>query len=1158
MADVNYEEIGRRATERARDWLERSKKYPTDRAAKLLSDTLQDPKGLDFTVAFADGVIRPEDQKVAATKIAELAEMGPDFLPSYLKAPLKLGGKLAKIAPEIVVPVATKVFQQLVGDLVLDAKGAGLTKAIARLHASGARLNMNLLGEAILGDKEADKRLRDTMHLLERDDVDYVSMKVSAVIGPHNPWAYDYAVDHAVAALLPLYQKANSYTPKKFINLDMEEYHDLHLTVDVFKRILERPEFKNLEAGIVLQAYLPDSLPVMKELQAWAAARVADGGAPIKVRVVKGANLSMEMVEAAVHGWELVTQPTKERTDANYIRILDYALRPEHLQNVHIGVAGMNLFTVAFGYELSRARGVTEGLEFEMLAGMAAPQAAAVTEDVGHLLYYVPVVNPEEYDVAIAYLVRRLEENALPSNFMSSVFELPDDETLRQREEDRFLAALSHAFTDPVGPQRKQNRLEETEADIKALVTDEDGNWIFDNTPDSDPSLPANIEWARQIVAKMKDSQKGADVLAEAAVNTAKDLQEIIEGAAKAAEKWAARPAAERAEILHNVGVMLSKHRADLMEVAGSEAGKAVDQGDVEVSEAADFAHYYAEQAKELEKLEGARYVPSRVVVVAPPWNFPMAIPTGGVAAALASGSAVVFKPSREAARTGAMLAKVMWEAGVPKDVLRLIDISESGLGKDLMTNPLVDRVILTGASDTARMFKSWRPDLQVLAETSGKDSIIVTPHADLDLAVKDVVNSAFGHAGQKCSACSLVILVGSAGTSPRFHRQLIDAVNSLNVGWPWQLETEMGPLVKPAEGKLLRGLTTLGAGEHWAIKPRQLDDSGKLWSPGVRAGVQPGSEYHMVEYFGPILGVMRCETLEEAVELQNATEFGLTAGIHSLDADEINYWLDHVQAGNAYINRGITGAIVRRQPFGGWKRSAIGAGTKAGGPSYLFGLGSWERVDDHVATDVTKTRLTSPALASAYDQAAQLPSGGELAQTLLVSAQHYGDTEFGVGHDPSNLGVERNVLRYAATPVRVRLSDNEDEWQLLAVVASGLAAGSEVTASAPKDLSTTLVTWLRAQGVSVDLETDTEFATSVNGWAKTAGLDARIRLIGGDYKALCAAISNEHIADVAIWHHPVTLSGRVEILPFVHEQAVSFTNHRFGNPTPLGNEVII
>ena len=1152
--------LGIKASERARHWLERSKDYPTDRAAQLLAETLRDPSGLDFTVSFVDGVIRPEDQKVAAERVGKLAGAGPAFLPNYLRLPLKLGGKAAQVLPGVVVPAATKVFQQLVGDLVLNAKGKGLEKSIARLKESGARLNINLLGEAVLGNKEASKRLSDTSKLLERDDVDYVSMKVSSVIGPHDPWAYDEAVENAVDALLPLYAKAASYEPKKFINLDMEEYHDLHLTIDVFKAILDRPEFLDLRAGIVLQAYLPDALPAMQDLQAWSATRVARGGTPIKVRVVKGANLSMERVNAITHGWPMVTEPSKEHTDANYIRVLDYALRPQHTRNVNIGVAGMNLFTVAFGYELAKDRNCLDGVEFEMLAGMAAPQAAAVTDDVGPLLYYVPVVNPEEYDVAIAYLVRRLEENALPANFMSSIFEYTSSPDLVDREQQRFTAALAHAFSDPVGPNRTQNRQTETESDLAALVSDDGGSWTFENTPDSDPSLPANVEWARQIAARMKDSTLGADVIAEARVDSAEQLDELASRAAAAGQEWAERSAADRSDIIHRVGVALAKNRAALIEVAGSEAGKALDQGDVEVSEAVDFAHYYAEQALELGKLAGAKYVPSRVVVVTPPWNFPMAIPAGGMLAGLASGAAVVFKPAPEARRTGAMLAKIMWDAGIPRDVLHLVDISEGDLGKQLIANPLVDRVILTGSIETAQLFKSWRPDLGLLAETSGKDSIIVTPHADLDLAVKDIVTSAFSHAGQKCSACSTVILVGSVAYSRRFRDQLLDAVTSLQVGWPWELGTEMGPLVTPASGKLLRGLTILGPGETWAIKPKPLDDSGKLWGPGVRAGVAEGSEYHGTEYFGPILGVMTAKTLDDAIRLQNYPDYGLTAGLHSLNADEINHWLERVEAGNVYVNRGITGAIVRRQPFGGWKRSAVGAGTKAGGPSYLYGLGRFERDDSVVseAADVdvqTLSSISEHALAAAD----ALGADAALVKALLVSAEHFQDTEFGIGHDPSQLGVERNVLRYSSDlNVLLRLSDGEPVWKLLALAATGLIAGSEFAVSAPAGLVPEVQAFLTAYDVDLRLESDAEFRAGLGEWAQRERYYNRIRLIGGDLAEVVRALPVDKIVDVPIYNNDVTLSGRVEILPFVIEQAVSMTNHRFGNPTPLSAEVRI
>ncbi|MFD1214822.1 aldehyde dehydrogenase family protein, partial [Arthrobacter sp. GCM10027362] len=510
---------------------------------------------------------------------------------------------------------------------------------------------------------------------------------------------------------------------------------------------------------------------------------------------------------------------------------------------------------------------------------------------------------------------------------------------------------------------------------------------------------------------------------------------------------WGALTGAERAEILHRAGDVLAARRAELLEVMAAEAGKTLDQGDPEVSEAVDFAHYYAERARELDEVDGATFVPARLTVVTPPWNFPVAIPAGSTLAALAAGSAVVIKPARQAARCGAVMVQALWEAGVPRDVLQLVQLSERGLGRELISHPGVDRVILTGGYETAELFRSFRADLPLLAETSGKNAIIVTPSADFDLAARDVAYSAFGHAGQKCSAASLVILVGSAATSKRFRNQLVDAVTSLKVGWPADPATQMGPVIEPADGKLLQGLTTLGGGEHWVLKPQKLDDSGRLWSPGIRAGVQPGSPCHRTEFFGPVLGVMTAQTLEEAVGIQNAVDYGLTAGLHSLDREEIGYWLDRVQAGNLYVNRGITGAIVQRQPFGGWKKSAVGAGTKAGGPNYLLGLGDWESAPSTAGSPVTDAgaaRLLEAARTSAAVPAAEL---AVLERSLASDAAAWAG-QFGTAKDVSGLMVERNIFRYLPVPVTVRLSAGEPLAKLVRVLAAGVLAGAELAVS--------------------------------------------------------------------------------------------------------------
>jgi RHH-type proline utilization regulon transcriptional repressor/proline dehydrogenase/delta 1-pyrroline-5-carboxylate dehydrogenase len=1168
-----------------RRWLTEAAELPADPSGIRLAGVLKDPAGLDFTVGFVDGVVRPEDLRAAAHTLREIAPGVPRFLPLPLRAAVRLGGALAPIAPGIVVPIARRVLRSMVGHLIIDATDRRLGPAIAALKKDGIRLNVNLLGEAVLGRGEADRRLAGTRALLERPDVDYVSIKVSSTVAPHNPWAFVASVDDIVEKLTPLFERAAAATPAKFINLDMEEYKDLDLTIAVFTRILDRPELLGLEAGIVLQAYLPDALSAMARLQEWSAARRARGGAGIKVRLVKGANLPMEQVEAEVHGWPLATWGTKQQTDANYKRVLDYALEPSRIGNVRLGIAGHNLFDVAHSWLVAGRRGVRQGIEYEMLLGMAQGQAEAVRREVGSLLLYTPVVSPAEFDVAIAYLIRRLEEGASSENFMSAVFELAADEGLFAREQERFLASVA-ALGGEAGGAGGAVPVEVPDAHRVAdryAAVERSGPGRFRSTPDTDPSVAENRLWAAGILERVAESQLGIATIEAAAVADEAALDALVNGAAEAGAAWAGLGAAERSRILHRAGEELEARRADLLEVMASEAGKTIDQGDPEVSEAIDFAHYYAERAVELETMDGAVFEPAGVTLVTPPWNFPVAIPAGGVLAALAAGSAVVLKPAMPTARCGALVAEALWAAGVPREVLRLVSVPDRGLGSALVAHPAVDRVILTGAYETAELFRSFRHDLPLLAETSGKNAVIVTPSADLDLAVKDVVSSAFGHAGQKCSAASLVVLVGSVARSKRFRAQLLDAVSSLTVGYPGDASTQMGPVVEPAAGKLLGGLTTLGAGERWLLEPRKLDDGGRLWSPGVRDGVARGSEYHLTEYFGPILGIMTAADLGEAIELVNDIPYGLTSGLHSLDPREIGQWVEGVEAGNLYVNRGITGAIVERQPFGGWKKSAVGPGTKAGGPNYLLGLGSWHATEAHTAAPVTDAGVRSLLEAARHDL--DEDSAAMLERALGSDAAVWRE-EFGAAKDVTGLAAERNILRYRPYDglVRVRLTDASHVSEagpadggyvaqaaaaasaaradltrvaepariaeLVRVAAAGALSGTRFELSVPDRLPGGISVALGRVAETVVVEPDAAWFDRMR--AAGAG---RVRLIGGSLADVTRATGGR--PDLAVYAGEVTEAGRIELLPFLREQAISLTAHRFGTPDHLTDALI-
>jgi len=1070
-------------------WLARAADAETRddrRTARRLHRLVDDPAGVAFTMQFVDRVIRPDHDAVGAAQLHQLAGRGaplPRFLSPADRALLRAGAELAPRLPHVVMPLARRRMRQIVGHLVVDAHGRAMSRHLRRRRAEGFALNVNLLGEAVLGEREAARRLQATIDLLDHPLVDHVSVKISGIASQLQPWAWDDSLQRICERLRTVLGAAAARGA--FVNLDMEEYHDLELTMAAFRRVLDEPAHLGTEAGIVLQAYLPDAFGALQELVAWATERRARGGADIKVRLVKGANLAMERVDAAMHGWQPAPHATKADTDASYKRCLDWVLRPEHLEAVRIGVGSHNLFDVAWASLLAQRRGVADRVVVEMLEGMAPAQARVIRDELGGLLLYTPVVDPSDFDVAIAYLFRRLEENAATGNFLRALGEIAPGAPAFDAQATAFHDALARRWAVPTTPRRTVDRSQPEEPL---------GLAPFRNEPESDPALAGTRRWALDALARRPEPASTPVVREQAAVDDA------IERARAAQRRWAERPAGERRQVLRAVGDELARRRGDLLTALVHEGRKTIAQADPEICEAIDFARYYADRADLAHPLDRgrdplprqrARFGPLGVVAVVPPWNFPVAIPAGGMFAALAAGNAVLAKPAPEVPRCAELVGEAAHAAGVPADLLQLVRVPEDDVGRRLVTS--VDAVILTGSTETAALFRSWRPDLRLFAETSGKNAVVITPNADLDLAAADLVASAFGHAGQKCSAASVAVLVGDVADSDRFRRQLVDAVESLAVGPAEDPANVVGPLIGRPNEHLARALAGGDASGSWLVAPRQLDDAGELWSPGVRDGVAPGSWLHRTECFGPVLALVRADDLEHAIRIVNDGDFGLTGGLHSLDPGEVERWVEAVEVGNAYVNRGITGAVVQRQPFGGWKRSSVGPGAKAGGPGYVVQLGTWR-----------PTTPLDPATWEASDEA-------------------WWRDVYGAELDPTGLFCESNVQRFRPLArVGLRVGPGATDDEVGRVRSAAARCGVPLVVSHHDD------------------EDDDGFAARL----PHLGVE-RVRVVGdvGDAVRRAATDAWVHLVD-----DPVTADGGVELRLYLREQTVTRTLHRFGN----------
>jgi RHH-type transcriptional regulator, proline utilization regulon repressor / proline dehydrogenase / delta 1-pyrroline-5-carboxylate dehydrogenase len=1106
---------------------------------------MNDPDGKTLTMLMPDQAFRSHDAARVAGQIRHLTERYgvPSYMETWERAALWMGNLAGKIAPDLVVPFIVAKLRAETNNVILPGERDRFKAYLDKRRTTGTRLNINYLGEAILGEGEAKKRLDAYLDLLANPDVEYISVKISSVFSQIHLIAFDHTVEAIKARLRTLYRQAMKHefrapdgtTAPKFVNLDMEEYRDLHLTVEAFKGVLDEPEFYTYRAGIVLQAYLPDSHAVQRDLTAWALERVANGGAPIKLRIVKGANLAMERVEAATHHWPQAPYTTKHEVDANFKRMVTYGTTPERAPAVNIGVASHNLFDVAYALLLRDEHGLSDEIEFEMLEGMANHQARAVQNAADGLLLYAPVVKREDFHSAIAYLVRRLDENTAEENFLHDLFALEPGTPQWTKQRDRFLAAYADMYEVQDGPNRTQDRnTEEITFDVDAP---------FENVADTDFSLRQNQQWAAAHIARWQSReiediplQIGGEMIHTDAKANGNDparpgvvayryalaspaqINTALETAVAAQSGWAGRSLEERKAVLVRCAEVLANRRGDFVGAMSVDGGKTVDQSDPEVSEGIDFALYYARSFDGLaDVLETTTFTPFGTVLVTPPWNFPMAIPAGGALAALMAGNTVIFKPAPEATLVGWLICNALWDAGVPRDVLQFVPTTDDEVGRGLVTDDRVDAVILTGAYETARMFLGWKPELRLFAETSGKNSMIVTAMADRDQTVKDLVKSAFGHAGQKCSAASLGILEAEVYDDEAFLRQLKDAAQSLTVGPAGDLHNVIPPVIREPDAKLRRALTQLEPGESWLLKPQPDPDNPNLWTPGIKLGVKPGSFFHKTEVFGPVLGLIRADDLNHAIDIANDVDYGLTSGLQTLDDREIAVWRDRIHAGNAYINRVTTGAIVNRQPFGGWKKSAFGY-AKAGGPNYVLSLGTWRDRETSPQTRVIRARESYRA-----------------AWTKHFSQEHDLNRILGESNDFRYRTIKRLILRLTS-------GDHSNALLMRVLMA-------EDVTGVPVRVSTSDSAFIPpAMGVlhGVDVVVENEAGLIAALADDDYRYFQRLRYLSGDVPAAVReAAIEQHVPLITA---PVSSNGRLELRHYLMEQAVSQTTHRYGN----------
>jgi RHH-type transcriptional regulator, proline utilization regulon repressor / proline dehydrogenase / delta 1-pyrroline-5-carboxylate dehydrogenase len=840
------------------------------------------------------------------------------------------------------------------------------------LRSQETAFAVDLLGEAVVSEKEAEDYLRrylalfDLLHGAQKNwpalglsdvekDWDHspkinVSIKTTAMYSQMNPCAFDYSVAMAKERLRPILRKAIGVGG--FLSLDMEHYGLKNLTLALYQSLMDEPESKDYpHTGMVIQAYLRDSESDLREVLKWA----EQGERRFTIRLVKGAYWDSEVAWARQENWPIPVFTDKRETDANFEKLARIIL--ENHERVTLACASHNLRSIATVMELAKdLRIPPEHLEYQVLYGMGEPIRRALHKAGQQTRLYTPI---GEMIQGMAYLVRRLLENTANESFLRRSFleEVPKEELLRNPLEllKAHPTVPEHPPEAPEygdkGPFRNEPHWDWTLAEPRerfpeALLK------VRKGFPMKVPLVIGGREIETETHIHSLNPNSADEAVGLVASPGLKEAQKAVEAAKAALTLWREVSPGERSEVLFRAAAAARKMRFDLAALQVFEVGKAWAEADADVCEAIDFLEYYGREMIRLGRprrlgdvpgeVSHLFYEPRGVAVVIAPWNFPLAISMGMTSAAIVTGNTVIYKPASQSPVIGSMVERVFREAKLPAGVLNFLPGPGEVIGDFLVTHPEVALIAFTGSKAVGLHIlelaaKTGEESLavkQVIAEMGGKNAIIVDADADLDEAVGQIIRSAFGYQGQKCSACSRLIVLEE--NYDRLLERLTAAAESLPLGPVEDPKNFMGAVIEPAARRKILDYVEIGKKEgNLHLERGPSEPSGHFVPLTIFTEIRPEHRLAREEIFGPVLAVLKVKTFDEAIEVANSTPYALTGGVFSRSPENIAKARKGFRTGNLYINRGCTGAIVGRHPFGGFKMSGIGS--KAGGPDYLL-----------------------------------------------------------------------------------------------------------------------------------------------------------------------------------------------------------------------------
>ncbi len=883
------------------------------------------------------------------------AESGEE-LPSVFNVGVGLGS----LAPSLMAGAIRKNVTQMAKMFITGENPDESLPVLKKARKNKICFTVDILGEATLSEKEAleyqskyleliDWLAKDSANWEEVPQIDRdhegaipkvnVSVKMSAVYSQINDKAWDHTKSMLKDRLRPIFKAAKD--KNIFINLDMEQYSVKHLTIEVYKELMMEPEFRNYKFfGCVIQAYLRDSLADIKDMVQFCQER----GTPLTVRLVKGAYWDYETIEAEQRRWSIPVYTNKQESDANYEICSEYLL--QHFKYIRVAFASHNVRSLAYAIVTAEKLGVpANGFEIQMLYGMADPIKKSLVDMGYRVREYAPV---GELIPGMAYLVRRLLENTSNESWLRGKF-------ADGQSSDHLLRDPKANLQQTTGDLKIENRFY-NEA-LKDFAIKENRNAIAMALEEAKRNVnkvyPLRINGKEIKTNKLwtsKNPSKSDQTIGQVCLASKDEAELAYKAAAEAYPKWKKMSVNDRAALVDRVADLMVRDRFKLMATQILECGKPWAEADGDVGEAIDFCRYYARHMREMAKPlkvgntpgESSKYeyLPRGVALVIAPWNFPLAILTGQVMAAAVTGNTVVMKPAEQSSLVGAGLMDLIQEAGFPAGVVNFLPGLGEEVGEYLVQHPQITTIAFTGSKavglhilEQAAKHKPGQQHVKrCIIEMGGKNAVIIDSDADLDEAVDGVLYSAFGFSGQKCSAASRVIVLDEV--FEKFESRLYEATKSIHQASAEDGNAYLGPVIDEEAYQRIMNTIEEAKKSNKLLFQGNTVPGGYYVPPTIFTNVDPQSKIAQQEIFGPVVALIKAKNLDHALEIANGTEYALTGGLFSRSPMNIAKVREQFEVGNLYINRGITGAMVDRHPFGGYKMSGIGS--KTGGPDYL------------------------------------------------------------------------------------------------------------------------------------------------------------------------------------------------------------------------------